>query len=245
VFHDSVKEQSLDDITLLLTIADQIGLFVERARLIKQAEQSAINEERQRLARELHDSVTQLLYGQVLFANAGLRVLEDGDHSPAKEFLNRIDQAAQQALREMRLLVHELQHNENLEYGLVESLERRLESVEKRTGMEAQFSVEGDINLNPDTEFGLYRIAEEALNNTLKHSGAHSVSVSLKFQGNKIILVIEDDGCGFNPEEKFSSGGLGMTNMCDRAQSIGARLDFASDPGWGTRVTVTLEDAHE
>jgi two-component system NarL family sensor kinase len=108
LFDRTILDYSLEDITLFMTIADQIGSSIERARLMKQAEIAAVVQERQRLARELHDSVTQLLYSQVLFAGAGLKVLSQGDSSLAEQHLARIDQAAQQALKEMRLLVYQL-----------------------------------------------------------------------------------------------------------------------------------------
>jgi len=241
LFGESILDYSIEDITLFMTIADQIGSSVERARLMKQAELAAVVEERQRLARELHDSVTQLIYGQVLFAGAGLKVLKRGNLQLAEQHLERIDQAAQRALKEMRLLVYQLRPSDLLDDGLTGALERRLESVEKRTGLDAQLLVSGQPNLDESTELALYRIAEEALNNTLKHAEASSVLVKVLMQDDKVILEVSDDGRGFNLEERKVGGGMGLTNMHDRALALNGELEIISRPGEGTRVIVSIE----
>jgi signal transduction histidine kinase/putative methionine-R-sulfoxide reductase with GAF domain len=241
VFRESIQDYSVEDITLLMTIADQIGSSVERAQLITQAEQAAVIEERQRLARELHDSVTQLLYSQVLFASAGHKSLGQGEIDPADEYLNRIDQTAQQALKEMRLLVYELSPQETLNQGLIGALHHRLDAVEKRAGMDAELILEGDFNLDQVTEFALYRLVLEALNNILKHSGAEKVKIYLNSQPDRLILEIIDDGCGFELEEKWTSGGMGLATMQERAAALGGELIIESQPGHGTRIKTIFE----
>lgn len=243
LFGDSVLAYSVEDMTLFMTIADQIGQSVERARLINQAEQAAVMEERQRLARELHDSVTQLLYSQVLFAGAGLKVLDQGNLPPLKQHLRRIDQNALQALKEMRLLVFELSPSNHLELGLVGALQRRLDSVEKRTGMNARLFVSGPIDLQPATELALYRIAQEALNNTLKHAGASLVEVRLRQEPNLVQMEITDNGCGFDLEEKLRSGGMGLLNMQERTAGLGGDLQIQTVPGQGTSIIATIQEA--
>jgi signal transduction histidine kinase len=241
LFDRTILDYSLEDITLFMTIADQIGSLVERARLMKQAEIAAVVQERQRLARELHDSVTQLLYSQVLFAGAGLKVLHQGDSSLAEQHLARIDQAAQQALKEMRLLVYQLRPSDYLDEGLVGALERRLQAVENRTSLNARLIIEGKLNLDEAEEVALYRIAEEALNNTLKHAQAHSVSITLHGLDSRVILEIVDDGIGFDPRKAASSGGVGLSSMRERTSALGGQIEIHSQPGKGTHILVKIE----
>jgi signal transduction histidine kinase len=242
IFNPLQQDYTIDDITLLMTIADQVGIFVERARLIQQAEQAAVVEERQRLARELHDSVTQLLYSQVLFAGAGLKVLNQGNLPLIRQHLSRIDQAAQQALKEMRLLVYELRPSDYLEEGLQGALQRRLDAVEKRTGMNARLVVSGDLNLDESTEMALYRIAQEALNNTLKHAGATAVSVEIRSTPGRVEMEIADNGCGFNLQDKAGAGGMGLVTMRERTTALNGSLRILTQPGGGTRVIAIIEE---
>jgi len=241
LFDRTILDYSLEDITLFMTIADQIGSSVERARLMKQAEIAAVVQERQRLARELHDSVTQLLYSQVLFAGAGLKVLHQGDSVLAEQHLTRIDQAAQQALKEMRLLVYQLRPSDYLDEGLVGALERRLQAVEKRTSLNARLIVEGKLNLDEAEEVALYRIAEEALNNTLKHAQAQSVSITLHGLDSRVILEIVDNGIGFDLQQASCAGGVGLSSMRERTAALGGQIEIHSQPGHGTHIQVTIE----
>ncbi len=224
LFDRSILDYSIEDITLFMTIADQLGGLVERTKLMKQAEIAAVVQERQRLARELHDSVTQLLYSQVLFAGASSKVLAKGDLVTTNAYLDRIDKAAQQALKEMRLLVYQLRPSDYLEEGLIGALSRRLESVEKRTNINASLVFEGEINLDESQEMALYRIAEEALNNTLKHAQASEVIIKVSGTDNGLSLSIRDNGLGFDPEVESIKGGMGLENMTDRALALGGKF---------------------
>jgi signal transduction histidine kinase len=239
LFGETILEYTIEDITLFMTIADQIGGLVERARLAQQAELAAVVQERQRLARELHDSVTQLLYGQVLFSGASLKVLRQGNAPLAEQHLARIEQAAQQALKEMRLLVYELRPSNDLDEGLGSALQRRLEAVENRSGIDARLIVQGAPDLDPTLTLNLFRIAEEALNNTLKHAHASAVQVALRAENGQVTLEIVDNGRGFDPAEK-SHGGMGLANMRERAAALGGQYELASAAGQGTRVTVRV-----
>jgi signal transduction histidine kinase len=245
LFDRSILDYTIEDITLFMTIADQIGSLVERARLMKQAEIAAVVQERQRLARELHDSVTQLLYSQVLFSGAGLKVLQQGDIDTTRDHLERINQAALQALKEMRLLVYQLRPSDYLEEGLVGALTRRLDAVEKRTGINARLVVEGELGIDEAVEMSLYRIAEEALNNTLKHAQASTVTITLRAFDSRVILEIADNGIGFDPQDSELRGlreaGMGLKNMQERTALMGGKIEIYSKPGKGTRVTVEIE----
>jgi signal transduction histidine kinase len=245
LFDTSILDYSIEDITLFMTVADQIGGLVERARLSKQAEIAAVIQERQRLARELHDSVTQLLYSQVLFAGAGLKVLKQGELVTTEQHLDRISQAALQALKEMRLLVYQLRPSDYLDEGLVGALTRRLDSVENRTGINARLLVEGTLSLDESLEVALYRIAEEALNNTLKHAQATSVVISLRAFDSRVILEVSDDGIGFDPQDPGNrpqrEAGMGLQNMRERTAALGGQMEIQTRPGEGTTVKVEVE----
>jgi signal transduction histidine kinase/putative methionine-R-sulfoxide reductase with GAF domain len=242
VFGADVLQDAIESLALLMTVADQVGGYIERAGLIQQAERAAVIEERQRLARELHDSVTQQLYSQVLFSGAGLKVIGQGDLSLAEEHLQRINQVALQALKEMRLLLYELRPDMHLDAGLVQALEHRLDSVERRSGIVARLEVgQGTLGLDQAAQAALYRIAEEALNNTLKHAEARSVTVKLGQQAGRFIMEVLDDGRGFDPELQGSRGGMGLENMRARAAELGAELLLASAPGQGARLTVVVD----
>jgi signal transduction histidine kinase len=240
IFGRTIHDVSIEDVTLFSTIADQIGGMIERARLMKQAELAAVVQERQRLARELHDSVTQLLYSQVLFSGAALKTLRKGERAVAEQHLQRIEQAAQQALKEMRLLVYELRPSDELDEGLGKALERRLNAVEKRTGIGVRLVRENLPSLERQVEMALYRIAEEALNNTLKHAQASLVTVTLRGEAGRLYLEVADDGRGFDPPAALRQGGMGLANIYDRAAALGGQADILSQPGAGARVCVNL-----
>lgn len=237
---ETILNYTIEDITLFTAIADQIGGMVERARLAQQAGLAAVVQERQRLARELHDSVTQLLYSQVLFSGASLKVLRQGNVDLAQQHLTRIESAAQQALKEMRLLVYELRPSDDLDDGLAGALERRLEAVEKRTGINARLIVTGDLQTDQATAMALYRIAEEALNNTLKHAAASNVLVTLQGDDTQILLEISDDGVGFDPNAPHR-GGMGLENMRERVAGLGGNFEIITLPGTGARVLVRVQ----
>jgi signal transduction histidine kinase len=240
IFNESFLAYSPEDITLFANIADQIGTAIERVRLAKQAHQTAVFEERQRLARELHDSITQLLYSQVLFAGASLRVLAQKDLELLRQNLERLDVGAQQALKEMRLLVYGLRPSLYLQEGLVAALRYRLDAVEKRSGIHAELHVDEPLILDEAVEITLYRIVEEALNNTLKHSSANNVTIRVEVDDSSLLLEIADNGCGFNPDLSKIHGGMGLHNIRERTEALDGQLKIISRPGEGTRIRVRI-----
>jgi signal transduction histidine kinase len=230
-----------EEISLLEAIGHQIGVAVENAQLYKQAQQLAVIRERNRLARDLHDSVMQALYGVTLYAEAAWRQLSSGDLDVTGEHLREIRQTAQEALREMRLLIFELRPPVLKQEGLVAALRARLESVEDRVGMQTQLQVEGDGRLLPEVEEGLYRVGVEALNNALRHSFAKRVTVRLIQSAQNVTFVVQDDGIGFDPVTTGKqSGGLGLRGMEERVARLGARFILSSAPGRGTEVRVEV-----
>jgi signal transduction histidine kinase len=229
------------DLTVLQSLASQAAVAIENARLYQQARQLAVVEERNRLARDLHDSVTQSLYGITLFAEAADRLLAAGDVDLAAEHVRELRVTAQESLREMRLLIFELRPLILGEHGLASALQVRLESVEGRSGLETVLEIEGEEQELPaETEGGLYRIAQEALNNALKHAQARCIEIRLRWTPSPITLEIIDDGVGFDPHTIRQQGGLGLQGMEERAAQLGSQLSIQSQPGQGTRVKVEV-----
>ncbi len=228
-----------EQISLLTSIAHQIGVAVENARLYQEAGQLAVMEERRRLARDLHDSVTQSLFSLTLFAEASQRLLRSGQTEAVEEHLAWLSQTARRALKEMRLLVYELRPVDLEETGgLALAVQRRLDAVERRAGIKAQLIVDQTVPLPLHVEESLYRIIQEALNNSLKHADAQSVTVHFQADDQEITVTVEDDGQGFDCAAIRDRGGLGLLSMFERAETIGGRLDVVSRPGGGTRITV-------
>jgi len=229
------------EVELLTSMGHHLAIAVENARLYEQAQRVAVSEERERLARELHDSVTQSLYSVTLFAEAARRLAAAKELGRTENYLQQLGQTAQQALKEMRLLVYELRPSKLEEEGLVKALQQRLSTVEQRAGVEARLLVEGEIDLPKGVEEGLYRIAQEALNNALKHAKATSVTVHIRRQGGAVELEIADDGIGFDPEAVNNGGGMGLVSMRERAERLGGTLQIDSRPGEGTKVKVRVQ----
>jgi len=205
-----------------------------------QAEELAAADERNRLARELHDSLTQTLYSLTLQAEAASRELAAGATQQANEQLQTIRRTTQQALGEMRALLFELRPPDLEAEGLVAALQERLEAVEARTGLVAELIVEGEEAFPHHVEPELYRIAQEALNNVLKHAQAHAITLSLHQANGAIVLEVADDGRGFAMTTSPPRGGMGLRSMQERAAHLGGTLTIRSAPGAGTRVRVEL-----
>ena len=207
-----------------------------------QAEELATAKERNRLARELHDSVAQTLYGLTLQAEAAARELNAGRADKASEQLREIRDSAQQSLQETRLLIFELRPPILEQEGLVAALRARLESVESRSGLKTQFQLQELNRLPEKVEAGLYGISNEALNNILKHAHATVIKVALKKETNKIVLDIQDNGIGFDMASTESQSGMGLSGMKDRAEQFGGKLHITSGANGTTiRVEVTNE----
>ncbi|UCF59668.1 MAG: ATP-binding protein [Anaerolineaceae bacterium] len=211
---------------------------VEEALRVSEMEK-AVAAERSRLARDLHDSVTQSLYSLTLIAEAGQRMAREREIDKIVGAQARLGEIAQQALQEMRLMVYELRPLELETLGLAEAIEQRLEAVERRAGLEARLFTEGEIELSSELEEELYRIAQEALNNALKHASASKVSVTLQAQESTICLMVKDNGQGFDPAEVKDKGGLGLVSMQERAEKIDGQLIVHSTPDKGTEMKVT------
>jgi signal transduction histidine kinase len=235
------REFNWEEIALLSAIADQMGVAVESAHLRKQAERAAVMEERQRLARELHDAVTQSLYSLTLLAEACRQSIQNGNMDNVNEWINDISHTSHDALKEMRLLLYELRPSMIEKDGFIGAIKRRLEAVESRAGVNTHLRVEGECQLPIQIAEQLYRIVQEALNNILKHAAATEVQVDLNFSKDSLKLDIIDNGIGLNPKMDFSKGGLGLSTMKERAEQLGGVLEVESAPGFGTKISISME----
>lgn len=236
-----------EDIDLLDSAADQLAVAIENYRLRQKDEQLAIMEERTRLARDLHDSVSQALYSMSLLATAGRRLSQSGQNQALlDETLNDLGAMAQQALKEMRLLLYRLRPLALQFEGLTGALQQRLDAVEKRAGIDARLVVSELSPLPPATEETLYYVAQEALNNALKHAAATAVTVQLSQEKNGALkLTVTDNGQGFDPDAVRDKGGMGLANMRQRAENAGGRLTIEATIGQGTAVTFYLPPGGE
>ncbi len=213
---------------------------MEGSRLQRRAQDAAALEERERLARELHDAVTQSVYSLSLFAEAGRRVASLGQMERVQEYLTMLGDTTVQAMKEMRLLLYELRPAMLEQVGLIGALGQRLEAVERRANIRAHLEVNGIDRLPPEIEEGLYRIAQEALNNALKHSSAKTITVRLSRVDGQPVLEIADDGIGFELTPDDSAEGEGLMNIRELAARLNAKLQIESAPRQGTWIRVTV-----
>jgi len=230
-----------EDIALLSSIADHIGIAIENDRLQKQAAQIVVIEERERLARDLHDSVTQSLFSLTLFAATARELVHNDQLLQAEQFIDDIASTANQTHKEMRLLLYELQPSVLAREGLVDALRQRLDAVESRSGIDGQLSADLNTNLPTSIEAVLFKVANEALNNTLKHANADKVLIKIEAQETQTRMEITDNGTGFQIDSKEHKMGMGLTNMKQRMMSIGGTFDCRSSLGEGTTITVSVE----
>ncbi len=236
----SASQFAGEEMDMLAAVGRQIGSAIETARLRQQEGHLLVLQERNRLARDLHDSVTQSLYSVVLFAEAGRRKLEAGQTEQATTYLGRVNDTSQQALKEMRLFIHKLRPSLLQEEGLARALKHRLKAVEGRSGIDHELIIEGDLDLPPRLEEALYHISHEALNNSLKHARANKVRVSLIRSQEQVEMIISDDGRGFDTDTAVSSDGIGLKSMRERAEAFSGTVTLQSEPGQGTLVKVVL-----
>jgi signal transduction histidine kinase len=226
---------------LVQAFANQAAVAIINAELFKKAGETAMLEERTRLARELHDSATQSLYSATLFSEAGKELAEQGDLESAGYYLSRVSEVIHQALKDMRLLVFQMRPPVLEKEGLVGAIQKRLDAVEKRAGMEARLIGDPLLSLPGEVSEELYSIALEALNNALKHAETDLVTVSIRSDGEILTLEVDDDGRGFDLESVRDGGGLGLGSMQERALRLGGDLTIESTEDQGTSVKVTVQ----
>jgi signal transduction histidine kinase len=232
-----------DDEAFLVALADQAAVAAQNASLFSATAQNATLLERQRLARELHDSVSQALFSMTLHARAAQRHLETaglGPGEPAAREVERLRELTTGALAEMRALIFELRPGALAEEGLVAAVRKQAAALEARTGTTVRVEAPAErLELAPDVEEHLYRLVLEALNNALKHAEATVIEVDLHLEDGRLVVAVRDDGRGFDPKQDHP-GHLGLHTMRDRAGAVGGRLDLTSGPGKGTTVVAQV-----
>jgi len=234
-----------DDMRILSLFADQAAMAVANSQLHEHAKQQAVLEERQRLARELHDSVTQVLYSIILYADATRLALAAGKNGEATQNVHELRNMAHQAMADMRMLLFQLHPPALEDEGLVAALQMRLEAIESRAGLQVELRVEGENNLPIFLEEVLYKIAHEALNNIVKHAKAEHVTIHFLFSDRHCRMTIEDDGVGFDPVTAQGEGGLGLRGIAERVQQIGGHLLVESSPKQGAKLQVAVNTQAE
>jgi signal transduction histidine kinase len=206
--------------------------------LREKATQDAVTAERTRLARDLHDAVTQTLFSATLIAEV-LPELWKKNRPEGLRRLAELRQLTRGALAEMRTLLVELRPNALTEIPLPTLLRQLTDALAGRTGLDIQLHCHGEHGLPPDVQVGLYRIAQESLNNILKHAHASQAVVTLHIS-RSLRLTITDDGVGFDPAG-VTPDHIGLRIMRERAEAIGAQFNVESSPGEGTQVSVVWE----
>jgi signal transduction histidine kinase len=240
-----------DELAFLLSIADHAGTALHAAQLIERAGTRAGEQERARLARELHDSVAQALYGITLGAKTARATL-DRDTEKARASLDYTIRLAEGGVSEMKALLFSLRPDALEEGGLVAALTGHAQAMEARHGLTVFADLPAEPHLTPDAQAAAYRVAQEALHNVVKHARAHQVWLSVVQAGGWVTLTVRDDGRGFDPEEQ-GRGTLGQRSMRERAAGAGGTLEVrsvqatevgtASETKSGTTVTLRLPAA--
>ena len=228
-----------DELRLLSTIAYQVGIAIERARLADNATRLARAEERTRIAREIHDTLAQGLTAIALNIEGAMHRLESHPDQ-ARERLERALAMARENLEEARRSVLDLRGAARLEgKPLAEALAGLVRSFTSDTGVPVQVQATNSERLPMRVESELFRIAQEALTNVRKHAHATSAEIRLRRHGGRVSLTISDDGRGFSPSRR-NSDGHGLVGMRERAKLLGGRLQVSSALGKGTRIVATV-----
>ncbi len=235
------------DLSGLAIVADQLAVALENASLYVRAQTAGVLEERQRLARDLHDSVTQLIFSLTLMAQSVAPAYRR-DPAEGERRIGRMLELSQQALAEMRALLAELRPAGPVPNGLVPALDKLRERVAAREQLTIELDADGYVAHPRDYEEALYRIAQEGLNNVVKHARASRVTIRLAQPAGQLALTVEDDGQGFDPaalrpSDGQEAGGLGLVVMRERVERLGGELAVVSSPGAGTTIHITLPNA--
>jgi signal transduction histidine kinase len=234
-----------EQLDLLAAATDIVASALKHARLTRRAQEAAVLEERNRLARELHDSVTQQLFSITLTAQAARAHLEKNPQRTATQ-LERLQETAAAALAEMRALIAQLRPPALSDQGLVSALQQHIAALSRREGLRIELRVTGSERLAHGCEQALYRITQEALNNIVKHAQAEHVRVTLDFVPEQVQLQITDDGIGFDVAAQDAQSAtpidrhLGLMSMRERAAEIGGTLTLHSARGGGTDILVMV-----
>ena len=232
------QEPGEDEQVFLRAVADQAAVALENARLFAEARGKAALEERQRLARELHDSVSQALYGIALGARTARKLVDQNPRLVADP-LDYVLSLAEAGLAEMRALIFELRPESLETEGLVAALEKQAAALRARYEIEVKTSLCAEPEASPGAKEAIYRIAQEALHNTVKHARANNVRIEMGCSPVSLTLKVSDDGVGFDARGDFP-GHLGLRSMRERAARLGGTLTVETSPGAGTLISAQI-----
>jgi signal transduction histidine kinase len=230
-----------DEQRLFEALAQRAALAIETAQLYEQSQELAVVQERSRLARDLHDAVTQTLFSASMIAEVLPRIWEQNADQGLSR-LGELRELTRGALAEMRTLLLELRPAALMEANLAELLRQLAESVIGRARIQVSVEADSECDLPPKIKIAFYRIAQEALNNVAKHAEANKAWVTLSCTEEEVILRVKDDGSGFDPNNIMPDH-LGVGIMHERADDIHAKLDVLSEIGHGTQVEVVWKRA--
>jgi len=242
-----------EELELLKSFADQVGLAIGNELLRTEAEEIAVVSERNRIARDLHDAITQTLFSANLIAET-ITELWDKDRPRSLQLIDELRQLNRSALAEMRTLLLELKPASVIETGMEELLNQLANVLRGRAGCEVELDIKGNCDLPEEVHVGVYRIVQEAVTNIMKHASATHVRIQLNCKNDRkkkkekktssLYLIIEDNGRGFSPEQ-ISSSRFGLTNMQQRAQAINAQLEILTRIEQGTAIHVTWQERED
>jgi signal transduction histidine kinase len=232
-----------EDERLIEMLAAHAAVAIENARLYERTRELSAIEERNRLARDLHDSVVQKLFGVALAARSAATLL-DRAPAEARAQVERLGELTEDAIAELRSLVFQLRPAAIESEGLAAALAKHVEVLRRVHHLEIELDARGPARLRPDVDDEMFKIAQEALQNALKHARARRVEVGLREDEHAVALRVRDDGVGFDPDDpRRRSRSLGLTSMEERARALGAELEIDSAPDRGTTISleVTLD----
>jgi signal transduction histidine kinase len=238
LYYRSSRDFADGELALASVLGDYVALAIENARLRERAELAAVEAERTRLARDLHDSVTQTLFSAGLIADV-LPGLWERSTDEGKRRLDELQRLIKGALAEMRMLLVELRPASLTEAGLGELLRQLCDATGGRAHIPVELEVHGQRVLPADVQVALYRIAQEAMNNVARHANATRAQVVLRLTPESADLMVSDDGRGFDASGPIRSEHLGLRIMRERAEASGAHVAVYSRPGQGTQVRAT------
>jgi len=234
------REFDENDERLISVLAAHAAIAIENARLFEASRELSVIEERNRLARELHDSMTQNLFSLALTAEAASELVH-ADPARAEAEIDRIRALARDTQAELRSLIFELRPPQLEADGLVATIGKDLEVFGRAHGLKAGLRVQGTPELDSTVEVELYRIVQEALNNALRHAQADTVEVDVDARDGLVTIIVRDDGVGFDPGARaIRERRLGLTSMRERAERLGGTFRVESSPGAGTTVSVEV-----
>ena len=234
------------DQDLIETFAGHAAVAIENARLTERSRELTVVEERNRLARDLHDAVNQTLFSLALTADAAA-LLVDSEPKRAKDQLQTVRELARGAMDELRSVIFELRPADVASDGFAETLRKHVDVLRRIYEVDIELELEGAWPLSPLAEREvvlereIFRIVQEAIGNALKHSGAERVSVRLATPDHRVLVAVADDGSGFDPAGPQAQRHLGLVSMRERAESIGGDLRIESAPGAGTTVSLEVD----